>query len=66
MSCDFVIPADCLTFDSVLQDLSTHVSSNLGTVGHTGTGVDLNQPGLVILRQHEVSTVQLKRILEER
>ena len=52
-----------LTFERVLHDLPTEPCGDCGAGLHGRAAVDLNQPRVVVTADHEVSTVQLKRIL---
>ena len=54
-----------LTFECVLHDLSTQLRGDCGAGLHGRATVDLNQPGVVVTADHKVSSIQLKRILEE-
>ena len=53
-----------LTFKSIFHHLPTESSCYGSTCLHRGAAVDFNQPGIVVTTDHEVGSIQLKRILK--
>ena len=60
MKCKFPPTSDC-----VLNDLGTYFTLLHRRGSHPRRGVDLNQPRLEVLAEHEICAIELKCILKQ-